>query len=206
MSERKYLKVCSIHKEIDGVDYKQCKKCEGFKTADPSQFYRWKGSLDGLADWCKNCRQAHDYNTKDLISARLKDWYRNKGGKALVAERHKIWKSKNRVRHLELSRQYANRRRARMYSVLETLTTQEWLDRLAEYNYHCAYCLKPFEKLEIEHMHPISRGGEHTLENVVPACRSCNGRKHSMNLLEFAQVILNEPIQPQDILYQTSLQ
>jgi len=35
-------------------------------------------------------------------------------------------------------------------------------------------------------MTPLSRGGRHETENIVPACRRCNQTKNSKNLLEFA--------------------
>ena len=39
----------------------------------------------------------------------------------------------------------------------------------------CQYCGKPAENLD--HVTPRSRGGTHTWENVVAACRPCNTRK-----------------------------
>ena len=39
----------------------------------------------------------------------------------------------------------------------------------------CQYCGRPAEN--IDHVLPRSRGGEHTWENIVAACRSCNTRK-----------------------------
>lgn len=58
---------------------------------------------------------------------------------------------------------------------------QEWDEILRLWHYHCAYCLMPQELLDvdltIEHVIPISRGGTHTKDNIVPACRSCNSSK-----------------------------
>lgn len=41
----------------------------------------------------------------------------------------------------------------------------------------CAYCGAPSEHLQRDCVLPISRGGRYTLDNVVPACRSCNASK-----------------------------
>ena len=43
----------------------------------------------------------------------------------------------------------------------------------------CAYCGDhyPESELTVEHIVPVSRGGQHTWTNVVTACRSCNTRK-----------------------------
>ena len=37
----------------------------------------------------------------------------------------------------------------------------------------------------MEHMNPLSRGGEHSVHNVIPACRGCNLRKKDRGLAEF---------------------
>lgn len=57
------------------------------------------------------------------------------------------------------------------------LTITEWKIILATYNNACAYCGATNKKLEKDHIIPISKGGKHAKENVVPACRSCNSRK-----------------------------
>ncbi|MCX7670457.1 MAG: HNH endonuclease, partial [Anaerolineae bacterium] len=43
----------------------------------------------------------------------------------------------------------------------------------------CAYCGRQFAEadLTVEHIVPVSRGGQHVWTNVVTACRSCNTRK-----------------------------
>lgn len=68
------------------------------------------------------------------------------------------------------------KRRAIKAGVLATLTWQEWLAICQEYNYCCAYCSRKLP-LEQDHKTPISKGGGHTKENVVPACKGCNSSK-----------------------------
>lgn len=41
----------------------------------------------------------------------------------------------------------------------------------------CVYCGKLHSKLEIDHIEPISAGGSHTEDNLIPCCRSCNASK-----------------------------
>jgi len=41
----------------------------------------------------------------------------------------------------------------------------------------CAYCGAPDPSLQRDCVLPISRGGRYTVDNVVPACRSCNASK-----------------------------
>ena len=42
--------------------------------------------------------------------------------------------------------------------------------------YRCQYCGERHE-LTVDHVHPRSRGGLHSWENVAAACHACNGRK-----------------------------
>jgi 5-methylcytosine-specific restriction endonuclease McrA len=41
----------------------------------------------------------------------------------------------------------------------------------------CAYCGTTGDAMQRDCVLPISRGGRYTLDNVVPACRSCNASK-----------------------------
>lgn len=41
----------------------------------------------------------------------------------------------------------------------------------------CAYCASTEGTLQRDCVQPLSRGGRYTLENIVPACRSCNASK-----------------------------
>jgi len=50
---------------------------------------------------------------------------------------------------------------------------------LARDRYVCAYCAQKFRagQLDVEHIHPKSRGGEDSWMNCVAACKACNTRK-----------------------------
>lgn len=82
------------------------------------------------------------------------------------------------------AREYRNRRRANMQG---NLTTEEWEEILWEFGYRCAYC-QAEEGLTQDHVTPVSRGGRHSKENVVPACELCNKSKGAKSLLEFAGI------------------
>jgi len=50
--------------------------------------------------------------------------------------------------------------------------------RWVEFDHCCAYCGTKGD-LQVEHVIPISKGGEHHLGNIVPACATCNYSKRS---------------------------
>lgn len=78
---------------------------------------------------------------------------------------------------VQTRRARASRKRARRVAASGSdLTNAEWfliLDAWAR----CAYCAAEGVALQKDCVLPISRGGRYTIENVVPACRSCNASK-----------------------------
>ena len=70
----------------------------------------------------------------------------------------------------------ASRRKRRMGLVSHDLTDAQWTTLQAMWG-GCAYCGATGGPLQRDCVLPISRGGRYTLDNVVPACRSCNTSK-----------------------------
>lgn len=48
----------------------------------------------------------------------------------------------------------------------------------------CSYCGSE-EELSLDHLIPQFKGGEHSADNLVEACRSCNSSKKALDLLEW---------------------
>lgn len=137
----------------------------------------------------KEYRKKYYQENKDIIlenhrkwrernKENIKDYYENNREKILEQCKKHSKTEKGRANH-----QRANsKRRARMKNIVNTLTVKEWLDILKEYKFKCAYCGKEFTLFNREthdHVIPLSKGGNNTKENVVPACQSCNTRKHN---------------------------
>jgi 5-methylcytosine-specific restriction endonuclease McrA len=76
------------------------------------------------------------------------------------------------------------RRRARKAAAPHNdLTRKQWRAIKAAFGNRCAYCGQHFERLTMDHIVALSKGGSHTAANVVPACRSCNCRKWTRHIL-----------------------
>lgn len=54
-------------------------------------------------------------------------------------------------------------------------------------NYTCQYCNKAGGLLEVDHIIPISKGGNNHLSNLTTACRRCNRQKKDKTVEEFIE-------------------
>jgi 5-methylcytosine-specific restriction endonuclease McrA len=70
----------------------------------------------------------------------------------------------------------ARKRKRRMDSVVNDLTDEQWTAIKDAWS-GCAYCGATGTTLQRDCVMAISRGGRYTIDNVVPACASCNASK-----------------------------
>ena len=73
----------------------------------------------------------------------------------------------------------------------DSFTTAQWLALLEYHGGRCAYCGSNV-RIEIDHRVPLIRGGTNTIENILPACRSCNRRKNQKTEEEFRALLQQE--------------
>lgn len=73
-------------------------------------------------------------------------------------------------------------------------------------NYTCQYCGTKSRELTIDHVIPRHRGGKHSWENLVSACKHCNHKKGGKTLEESKMRLLRLPYEPRSngyyILYE----
>ena len=133
-----------------------------------------------MAAWAKENAEA--------ISARKRAWYLahlkerasyNASCKERRAARDAAWQRDNHARRSA----YKRIRVAAKRSTASELSSKEWLDVVESFNGACAYCLRTDVKVTIDHIQALSRGGTHDVQNVVPACVSCNASKGSRGIL-----------------------
>ncbi|MGZ5373709.1 MAG: HNH endonuclease [Aeromicrobium sp.] len=70
----------------------------------------------------------------------------------------------------------ARRRKRRMERVEHDLSDEQWTALKAAWG-GCAYCGASDKPLQRDCVLAISRGGRYTLDNIAPACGSCNASK-----------------------------
>lgn len=83
-----------------------------------------------------------------------------------------------------INRQYIQKRNSLKKQVRAYLPIQEWKHIKNKFNNQCAYCGSK-TRLEQEHVIPLSKFGEYTKFNIIPACKSCNSSKNNSDLHEW---------------------
>ncbi len=126
---------------------------------------------------CKRWRNANKSKARALTVA----WVKNNPEKAKLSL--DTWKRNNP----EVMRFHEKKRRARKAGAVGSHTYAEWKARMAYFGHRCAYCLTPLVRATRDHIVPLVRGGANYIDNVVPACKLCNNRKHARPLLQFLQ-------------------
>ena len=115
--------------------------------------------------------------------------------KVSIAAYHKKWHLKNKVVMAEYAKQYGKnnrdklnimhqRRRSIKRQLPSTLNDIQWKVIKIQFDNCCAYCGKELP-IQQEHFVPLSKGGEYTHNNIIPACQNCNYSKHDSTFFEW---------------------
>lgn len=122
---------------------------------------------------------------------------RNRKNKAKVNAYNRAWCEANREKVRAYNREYSRAHRDPLKDAErnqrsrvgrrsgEHFTKEEWAARLDEFDHRCAFCLQK-KKLTVEHVIDIDSGGGNGIDNIVPACGSCNSRKCNRGMLYMA--------------------
>lgn len=139
----------------------------------------------------KKYREIH----KMELSQKRKDF--TKANKERMSLRKKELMLINPDKVLERRRRYNNsdrgkerfrlndqRRRAKSKQVIADYNIKKWEMCKIHFDNKCCYCGKT-EPLTQDHFIPLSKGGEYTRNNIMPACKSCNSSKNNKNFFEW---------------------
>lgn len=193
---------------------KHCSKCGELKPLN--EYYKRKASLDGYHRQCKKCIIAqvskHYFDNPEPAKQRSKKWrldnpdwtkannknWRENNLEYSKARNHK-WREDNKEQHRANSREWAKnnkeKRKAANYkrrAALEQngifkISNKEWQKI---YDSECVYCGSR-DMVQADHVIPVTRGGRHSIGNLVPACRSCNTSKNSKTITEWQKAKRN---------------
>jgi len=188
-----------VRKAIDHDDgTRTCSQCE--RRLPINDFHKDKSATGGRRSKCKECRigLVKDWyqDNKERQSGREKK--RRRANTEKYAEKEALRYIKDREKRIGLATEHSHRRKARK---LETVI-EKGISKIAlkkKFGTKCYYCKKEMDfsvgvgrkfnkdMATIEHLIPLARGGEHTWENTVLACRHCNISKNAKTIEEFEE-------------------
>uniref|UniRef100_A0A6H1ZIK1 Putative homing endonuclease n=1 Tax=viral metagenome TaxID=1070528 RepID=A0A6H1ZIK1_9ZZZZ len=176
------------NKEKVNADNEEWKKNnrEKMRKYSLDYYYRNKNEID---DKNKKYRELN----KDKIKEYGKQ-YRGKN-KDAIKERNRIYQIKNRDKANESVKRYRinnpikiktqkQLRRSMERGVEANFSNEQWISCLKYFNNRCAYCGKK-ENIEQDHFVALLEGGEYTINNIIPACKSCNSSKRHQAFMEW---------------------
>jgi 5-methylcytosine-specific restriction endonuclease McrA len=111
-----------------------------------------------------------------------------------MREKYRRWYYANTALSRELKLDWVKRNRPAVVAQIERrralknaapgagVSREEWQAILDYHGHRCIYCAST-EAVQMDHIDPLSKGGAHDPENVVPACRRCNSSKQNKTLL-----------------------
>jgi len=99
-------------------------------------------------------------------------YYEN--NKERIIDANKLYHRNNRDKYVIIN----ERRRARQRLLPATLTNEQWEKCKTYFNNSCAFCGEK-KPLEQEHFIPVTKDGEYSHNNIIPACKSCNDSKNA---------------------------
>ena len=152
----------------DGGGRKECRKCS--KRRLTRFFSPAKRGAFGLSAFCKVCAAKNRRSTSQ--AAYVRKWRRG----------NERWLLPHRLHQ-----------RVRRAKVADGDLTFDQAAKILCAT-HCFYCRRHIKKKDrtLEHKIPLSRGGKHSISNIVMACGKCNSRKSSMTSDEFIEMELKE--------------
>lgn len=175
---------------------KFCSNCGEEKPL--SDFSTVRRNKDGKHFQCKPCQNSYMRkfyaNNQQSVKARVRKYHEanreianKKRQERYLANRPehlakcREWVQNNRDKSRASKRNTAHRRRVIIGSSTYQVRAKE-IQKLLTQN--CFYCGST-EKITIDHVVPIFRGGQHKIGNLVPACKSCNSSKGSKLFTEW---------------------
>jgi Restriction endonuclease len=160
-----------IKRKKDGVQTKrpECKECMKKYLAE-----HYKKNKAARKEWAK------EYRTKnrDACNKTVKEWRKKNPEKSKASSRNYFKKHPDKLRAMHAKRRALENKAP--LGDLKAITAWEATWRKAK-SVECYWCGKKFpgKKCRPDHVIPLSRGGAHSLENLVTACHSCNSSKHA---------------------------
>jgi 5-methylcytosine-specific restriction endonuclease McrA len=166
----------------------------GVCKANPShggKRYTGGGGCVGCADEISASDKKKEYDkiynleNRDHILARVRSY--NERTKEKRSVQAKEWARKNPEKRRAISSSYKARRRSKERNGDPTSVIFAWEQNAGKV---CFWCKRECaEKYHVDHIFPLSKGGQHIVTNLAISCPSCNLSKSAKHPAEFARSI-----------------
>lgn len=166
------------------VRFKECEEC-GATYAISNTHQRFCSRACGQRAWVRTAPPGYrSAATKKSLEASAERRQRRSEYMRSYRQRPEVKARADELRRARYRAGYSEtskaRQRARRQSYVVAHTHEEWLAKLDEFHHRCAYCRRSDRSLTKDHITPISAGDPmlvDRIENIVPACQSCNSTK-----------------------------
>ncbi len=172
---------------------KACSRCKQIKLI--TEFGIHKKMADGRYSQCLICRRQaraeyRKRQVKNIAIQQADNYQRNREKRIAYAnarilenpERFKQYMAISKKRnHLAIAANTRRRNARRKANGIYFISKKE-LQKLNRGP--CFYC-GATERITIDHVVAIARGGTDSIGNLVPACKSCNSRKRELTIMEW---------------------
>jgi len=155
------------------------KKCTLCNKVKPINEF-WKKTNNVIQSYCIECgteKNKEDYKKHKLSITEQKQKYYTEN-KVKIISNVTAWNKehpKQRSKYMVLEN---IKRRAKINNADNNFKRKDWLNVLKVFDNKCCYCSSDI-KLSIDHFIPLTKKGNHTKNNIVPACMVCNNRKNN---------------------------
>jgi hypothetical protein len=192
-----------------------CKRCLSVQFVENFGPSYGKKNLNGYHQWCKSCRTEYQTKKRNQegrpfswivrgmqdktialtchdcgelkMQAQMSTSFRkckecDSLQSAMFRQGNPEYKSEWGISNPDKGNEYSQRRAKRIQkNGAFKIISKDWR-RIT--NQPCGHC-GAIDDIHRDHRIPISRGGRHSIGNLMPLCRTCNTRKHTKTYAEF---------------------
>lgn len=138
----------------------------------------------------------YSFDNKEELKKYLKKYRDNPKNKRIAKEYHNKYYAENKEKIKEYVSAWAktdigrisrrkvdHKRNSLLKNSLFDLTNKD-IEKIFNRDVCCVYC-NSFNKLSLDHIIPVSKGGATTFNNMVLACKSCNSSKNAQDVFKW---------------------
>ena len=179
------------------MDLKTCNTC--FLEKSEKEFGRDKKNRGGLRYACRPCNNIKSRQWRldnvELVKKYKQEYRTSEHGRSVQLSYERKWRAENRTKdnllkskwtkaHPEFNRMAGHRYRCRKAQNGVYKISKKDMKKLSETP--CVTCGNP--NVTVDHIIPVSRGGQHSIGNLQPLCMPCNSNKRDKFMIEWRKV------------------